>query len=90
MAMDISNFASGLRKFGLGGGKKTDPLSLEQLKKAFAKNKSAIAADTGKTDLSPAQPDGIVENPAMINLQQTPQDKIDEEELKNKRKSYFA
>jgi hypothetical protein len=90
MAMDISNFASSLRKFGIGGGKQSKGLSEDELKKAFAKNKSAVAADTGKTDLSPIQPDGIMENPAIINLQQTPQDKIDEEELKNKRKSYFA
>lgn len=90
MAMDISNFAQGLRKFGLNTGKQSGALSMDQLKKAFAKNKNAVAADTGKTDLSPMQPDGIMENPSDINLKQSVQDKVNEEELKNKRRSFYA
>lgn len=89
MALDIGNFAQGLRKFGLGSGKQSKGLSEDELKKAFAKNKG-LAADAGKTDLSPIQPDNKVENPMDINFQQSVQDKVDEEELKNKRKFFYA
>lgn len=90
MAMDISNFAQGLRKFGLGAGKQSKGLSEDELKKAFAKKKAGVASDAGKTDLSPIQPDSKVENPMDINFQQSTQDKVNEEELKNKRKFFYA